>query len=368
MQRKMGIGLAIAIVLVASFFLAKWIRPFLVSEYGIDPLKVAFIFVIAEIFFDLGLVIMLWFSGFRKLSWKIIKSLKIKEFRVDWNNPGMMVGLFINRISWVVPFVYIVVVGWGQLPWIVTLGCCVEIGLTLWVGGLAMGLLGPAKPKIVVRPAISHDIDEIVRIDAEVWGNIFPGTRKMFASRIQTFPEGGIVVAEIDGQIEAFVSVQLTNSFQNVKGDWNSLTDYGTIRKTHDPNGEWLYGVGLAATAKASKYKVVTSLLLYIGRLVIRWDKKGVILSSRVPGYKRHAKKMTPESYVLARKDGKLIDPELRVYEQYRLRVINPPVILKDYMGEGSDPDSLGYSVLIGWENPFYCKPFPWLWSHLLKI
>ena len=55
----------------------------------------------------------------------------------------------------------------------------------------------------------------------------------------------------------------------------------------------------------------------------------------------------SPEAYVTSSKGGKAIDPEIRIMERYGFKVIEPPVIYKDYLEEGGDPRSCGLSVLI---------------------
>lgn len=143
-RRIVLIAVGITALLVASYFIARPLQPYFESTYGIDPLAVLALFVATEVLFDLGLVIMLWFGGVRRLSWKAIRAFKLKTARVDWHHPGVMAGLLLNRLSWCVPFVYVIIAGWGRLPWFVTSLAAAEIVVTLWIGALAMGVVrGP---------------------------------------------------------------------------------------------------------------------------------------------------------------------------------------------------------------------------------
>lgn len=352
----------VVVLVVGGWALHQSVSPYLNQRYGIDADRVGLVFVAAEVLFDLGIVMMLWFAGVRRFSWKTLKSFKLKEFRPDWGNLGVLAGLWINRISWCVPFAYILYVGWHTLPWLVLFGCAVEIMITAWIGLAVFGVFRPVKPKakVRVRRGTLADLDQIVEVDRKVWGDIFPGSREMFASRIKTFPEAGVVVGEVDGEIVAFVSGQLirldgkdfSRSFT-----WDEISDFGTIKNTHDPEGDWLYGVGLASTSKAASHNIVPQLFEYLAKFVITKHKKGAVLMARMPGYHRHAEKMSPAGYAIAKRNNVPRDPELQLYQRYGMSVSNPPSVVKDYMGENSDPESCGWSVLVNWHNPVYAKP-----------
>jgi len=152
------------LLLVVSWFIVQWSKPYLVLQYGIDPDKVVVIFLIAELFFDLGLMMMLWFSGVKRLTWSIVKGLKLKEFRFDPKNIGVGIGLLVNRASWIIPFAYIIFVGLGKLPWIVICACFLEIMITIWVGLITLGIFGPVKSKIRIRSACFDDIDDLLSV------------------------------------------------------------------------------------------------------------------------------------------------------------------------------------------------------------
>lgn len=365
-KSKWVAALLIAALVIVSGYVLVWIRPYLIGKYGLDPAIVAGLFIVAEALFDLSLAMMLWFSGI-KPNWSNIKSLKIKKFRVA-KNPGAMIGLSLNRIAWIMPFMYIAIIGWFKLPWFITALVLVEIAITAYVGLLIVGLFDN-KRKLIIRPATPDDLDGVVDVDQIAWGDTFPGTREMFAQRISNFPEGGVVVAEYCGKIVATLSLQLLE-----KDDlpplftWNSITGDGTLNGTHNSQGKWVYGLGLASTPEGSKLKATEGLFYYAGRYIIGNNKKGVILMARMPGYHKFAGKMQPEEYVLAERNGKPLDPELRIYKGGLMSVMKPVVIVEDYMTAGSDPDSRGYSVMVGWTNPFYGKPFSQLWARLLRL
>lgn len=140
-RRNVLLAIGIAALLVASFYIARPLQPYLESTYGINPVTVLVLFVVAEVLFDIGLALMLWFGGVRRLSWKALREFKVKSARVDWHHPGVLAGLLLNRFAWCVPFVYVIVAGWGRLPWFVVCLAAAEIAVTLWIGALAMGVV-----------------------------------------------------------------------------------------------------------------------------------------------------------------------------------------------------------------------------------
>lgn len=201
------------------------------------------------------------------------------------------------------------------------------------------------------RPAVADDMDEVLAVCNAAWGGIWSGSKEMFLHRIQAFPECGIVVGEIDGRIEGYVSVQLTDDTAHYCESWNEAADSGHLTRTHKPNGIWMHGVGLAVSAKGSKLGITRGLIEYLRMWAICNHKKGCIFVTRMPGYTRH-QNMPPEEYVLVKRNKKPLDPELRVLAEYGLTVVEPPHIIRNYVEGGGDPRSCGLSVVVGWLNP----------------
>lgn len=203
-----------------------------------------------------------------------------------------------------------------------------------------------------VRPATVADIDDVIRVCDQAWKGIWQGDRQMFIDRITIFPECGIVVGEIDGCIEGYVSVQLANDDIVYCPTWNEATDFGHLTKSHNPHGEWLHGVGLAVSPKGCRGGMTECLISYLFGYAVAEKKRGCRFVTRMPGYFRHNIDMSPDEYACARHNGKPLDPELRILGNYGFKVLDPPVIFQNYVDGGGDPGSCGYSVLIEQLNP----------------
>ncbi len=219
-----------------------------------------------------------------------------------------------------------------------------------------------AKRGLEVRQAGSRDIKEILRIEREAWPKGLRATKEMFHSRLKTFPEG-FLCAVMDGEIQGFVVTEILDyDMRGSRLSWQEATDNGYIRKTHNPNGDTLYGVSLSVSTHAQR-RVSVALLEATGKLVIKYGLKHGVFGSRIPRYHRYAAKMPVEKYIEAKtKTGRLLDPELGIYQSVGLK---PVRIIPGYI---KDPESLDYGILVVWENPFsdLTEVFPF-WTQLIS-
>ena len=221
---------------------------------------------------------------------------------------------------------------------------------------------GGEKRSLRIRPVRSKDMKEILRIEREAWPEGLRATEEMFRSRLKSFPEG-FLCAVMDEEMQGFVVTEILDyDIRSSSLSWEQATDHGYIRKTHNPNGDTLYGVSLSVSTHAQK-TVAVPLLEATGKLVIKYGLKQGVFGSRIPRYHRYASKMPVEKYIKAKtRTGRLIDPELGIYQSVGLRPIR---IIPDYI---KDPESLNYGILVVWENPFLdiTELFPF-WAQLVS-
>lgn len=232
--------------------------------------------------------------------------------------------------------------------------------------------------KIRVRQATIDDLDAIISVEEKAWPEKLRACREMYQSRLRTFPQGTLIT-EIDGKIEGVVVVQMMNfsSTPDIR-TWNEATDYGYIKKSHNPEGNSLYGVNLSVSPK-NQGRVAVALLEAVGKLAIRHNLKQIVLGGRIPSFVRYLKQYCKnknvsvisdkerdkiaEDYIQAtnRREDPL-DPEIRFYQKVGMKIAK---LLPNYF---EDPASLNYGVLFVWHNPFYGKPFHRFWSWRFKL
>jgi len=132
-KRLSAIVLLITIIIISWVIFEVIVRGFSVvqQQYGIDPAMFLKIIIGAEIFFDLGVVLIILGSGALKLRFRHIFNLDFQNITFD--NKLVYTGFTINRIAAFIPPVYLVFAGWGKLPILVFILLLIEIVFTLFI-------------------------------------------------------------------------------------------------------------------------------------------------------------------------------------------------------------------------------------------
>jgi GNAT superfamily N-acetyltransferase len=206
--------------------------------------------------------------------------------------------------------------------------------------------------KVVCRQATLDDVEAIYKLDQEVWTE-FPGTREMFASRIETFPEGNFI-AEVDGRGVGYLCLELIDIDLSSKKQftWDEISDRGTIRRSHSYNGNYMYGIAMTIAPCFQGQGIGTQLVLCSWSVGVNYNVRGVLIGSRIPHFHKYANKMSIEEYTNAKNEkGEYLDPELRLWSRDGFK---PILILPNYI---NDPDSLHYGILVYRRNPFFNWP-----------
>lgn len=219
------------------------------------------------------------------------------------------------------------------------------------------------KADFVIRQATLNDVDKMVALEDSVWGDNGAGAEKL-ESRIHIFPAGNIV-AESAGHIVGYIAFEYVDDVANMPHfTWSQITDDGTIARSHKPHGEYVYGINLSVHHSMNGCGLGTILPLQVWIDMIRSNKRGSFLGSRIPGFNRYRKSnpdISVENYVNLQRHGKPRDAELRLYAQEGLL---PVKVLPDYF---PDEESQNYGVLVYRRNPFYNWPFSSLWAWAIQ-
>jgi len=172
--------------------------------------------------------------------------------------------------------------------------------------------------KVGFRRATLSDVKRLVALEEDVWGENGADEEKI-VSRINIFPAGNII-AEYDGDIVGYVSFQYVDDVVNMPNfTWAEITDDGTTVKSHRQKGEFIYGINLSVHHSMSGNGLGTALVLQGWIDMILNNKKGSFIGSRIPGFRNYNlshPETKAENYIKLRRNGKLRDYELRLYEQ----------------------------------------------------
>lgn len=196
-------------------------------------------------------------------------------------------------------------------------------------------------------------IREFVRVNQEAWPPPFPQkylwteekVRKQF-DRCPTLQYAAFAGKEIAGTLSMF---HVNESRVKTCSSWDDITSQGTFLN-HDADSDSAFGADLSVGQKFQSKGVSGKLILSgLSFCTVLSNKKGVFLGSRIPHFHKKSGRISVEDYVLGKnRDGKTMDPEIRIYQNNGFRVVR---IVPGYM---EDPDSLNYGVLMFWENPLY--------------
>jgi hypothetical protein len=201
-----------------------------------------------------------------------------------------------------------------------------------------------SKRLLSMRRAVPDDAEALARIDAESWPAPLATGVDAWRSRIERFPEGQIV-ALFDGEVAAVATAQRISAKFFAAGPitYERLTDGGTYRHSHDPQGEIYQLVGVGAGSAVRGFGIGR-------RLIDRQIEQARTLPGvvRILGLTRPARyyrhpTMPIDDYVnLRNKTGRRSDPVLEFHLGSGASLVS--------IHEGfrpNDSESLGYGVLI---------------------
>lgn len=201
---------------------------------------------------------------------------------------------------------------------------------------------------IKIRNAKENDLDEVIRLENEIWPEGTRASREKFESRLKIFPQGFFLAYKNGGLIGVSTSEIIFYNPENPPTSWEGITNNGFIEKTHNPDGNALYVVSAGAISRSGGGSALISAQK---NLIQKLNLKFLVLGARIPGYDEYCRTMGNvdiDQYVKkTREDGQLLDPELRFYTRNGLKIFK---IMPDYMGD--DKQSGNYGAIMIWENP----------------
>jgi len=195
--------------------------------------------------------------------------------------------------------------------------------------------------QVIYRHATMDDIEALVNLELEVWGDDMAADRDKWISRISIFPEG-VHIAEKDERIVGVIVTHIIN-WDYLCGyypSWAEATADGYITN-HNDDGNVMYGVDLTVLPGMSG---VASRLL---QMAIRKTRERKItrgfLGCRIPSLRSYVHEKNIE--VIGEKlveSIAIMDPEVRFFLQNGFRIVK---VCENYFSQ--DEDSLGWGVIL---------------------
>lgn len=342
-EKKLIIWFEIISIII---IIATIIFPSLVNLQYLNSGVILLTFLIGEVLFNLGVIIILVDLS-RQINWKNIKNLKLSKLNIFHNL--FLLGFLINRLGAVGPWFVILytdnildVVSRYNLLLIIT-----EIYISLFV--TYYYIANYKKQKINYRKASVKDSNALHELEKRSWFEGGEATVEMYKSRINIFPEG-VICAEQNNKLVGVVVFERISENNNFK-TWYDYTDNGFITNSHNHTGNYLFGINLAVDTDYRNQGVGGNLMKQVYRYAIKNNLKKVLLGSRAPDYYKYSHNMSIDEYVYAKDEkGRVLDPELRLYLGKGLKIEK---IVADYF---YDTYSENYGIIVSLDNELYSQ------------
>jgi len=206
-----------------------------------------------------------------------------------------------------------------------------------------------SKPHLVLRNTRSTDYPAVQDIMNQVYS--FMGgawTQQEFEAQLTRFPEGQICIEDNGRLVGAAISMIVNYDSYGDNHTYKQITGGGTL-STHDPEGDTLYGVDLFVHPAYRSLRLGRRLYDARKELVEKLNLKRMVVGGRIPGYKNHQEKMSPQDYIRMVANKEAHDPILsfQLANDFHVRRV-----VRGYMPE--DSESNAYAVLLQWLNIYY--------------
>ncbi|GAE26835.1 hypothetical protein JCM9140_2939 [Halalkalibacter wakoensis JCM 9140] len=198
-----------------------------------------------------------------------------------------------------------------------------------------------------VRPYTLADFNGLLDIQKEAFPPPFPEdlwwSRDQIEAHVMTFPEGALLAEENDVAVGSATSLLVT--YDGKPHTWEEVADDGFIKRSHDPNGDSLYGIDLCVRPSYRGKGIAGALYEARKETVRKLGLKRFIAGCRIPNYHEYADKLTADQYVEAVQKGEIKDLVLTFMLKQGLR---PLQVMPNYL---EDEESLDYAILVEWRN-----------------
>ena len=197
----------------------------------------------------------------------------------------------------------------------------------------------------ILRPRLASDHEGIrllmLRVYPPPHGPECVWSAANLEQHLRHFADGQLVIQDGRGTLRATSSTMRVNRERALAPHtWLEITEKGTLR-THEPEGEFLYGVNIAVDPVFQGLGLGRALYDSRFRLGRSLGCTAFAAGARIPGFHRVASWCSPREYVRKVAAGELHDPTLSKQLALGFQVAG---VLLDY---AFDHETLGHAALI---------------------
>ena len=217
--------------------------------------------------------------------------------------------------------------------------------------------------ELLLRNTRLDDYKDIARLMDGIYAD-WEGawSKEQFEAQIRRFPEGQICI-EDRGRVVAASNALIVNMERF--GDlhtYEEITADGYFT-THEPKGDTLYGADIFVDPEYRDLRLGRRLYDARKTLCENLNLRRIVAGGRIPGYSKHARKMSAVQYIELVKRKELRDPVLSFQLSNGFHVLK---LIPGY--EELDSASRSYATLIEWLNIHYQEKAPLIKSRSSRI
>ena len=164
-----------------------------------------------------------------------------------------------------------------------------------------------------------------------------------YVHHLEIFPEGQFVALDDDKVVGATTTMRYHFDFDHPHHHTFKEVMGGGWLSTHDPEGEWLYGIDVSVDPNYRKMGIAKALYRARQHLCRELGLKGQITVGMLNGYDKVREQMTIEEYFEKVRDGELFDPTVNVQQKIGFEIIG---FVKDYLHDPTCGNSGALIVL----------------------
>ncbi|MGB5324032.1 MAG: GNAT family N-acetyltransferase [Pseudomonadales bacterium] len=211
---------------------------------------------------------------------------------------------------------------------------------------------------LLIRNLRPEDFDTI----KDIMDRVYPGMggawpKKKYIAMLKTFSEGQICIEDNGSVIAAAFAVIVDYHKFGDEHTYEEITGNAYL-STHDPAGDVLYGVDVFVDPDYRDLRLGRRLYEARKELCKNLNLRAIIAGGRIPNYRDHSDRLSPQQYIEAVRRKELYDPILTFQLSNDFEVKR---VLKGYLPE--DKESEGYATLLEWFNIYYQPKQPKLFG-----
>ena len=196
---------------------------------------------------------------------------------------------------------------------------------------------------IVIRSTRPEDSEQLEELQVKVFPTLADDERfkaEHYRRHLEIFPEGQFVAADGERIVGMTTTIRYNFDFDQDDHTFEEMIDGGWI-STHDPGGQWLYGLDLGVDPDYRRMGIARELYLARQWLVEKLDLQGQVTVGMPSGYGKLKGHMSAEEYFEKLVSGQLVDPTISTQMKIGFQ---PKKLIANYL---NDPVCDNYGVLI---------------------